>query len=198
VGPEGCRFGEIAGSRADRLKAITPNSGSEVADGELPPLHARARLFGYLLLVLAVLTLAVPAVACGLSAGAFVLDPASDDTVAPGAPGPLRSVRVKRGRSPDEDGIVSSDSDGEILLQIVAAVDDRSPAVATGHVQEGVGYRIRLVAGTLPDGLTLDEQASRAFDFAHDGTAFLRLSWIDGRTDEQEPFAATLGVSAAA
>ncbi|MES2645115.1 MAG: hypothetical protein V4850_36850 [Myxococcota bacterium] len=153
--------------------------------------------------MLLLLALSTPAHACShLLPAAFVIDPGSDDTVAPGPPGAAIAVRVNRGREPAcVDGRRASpdscDHSGTITLHFRAAVDDRSPAVETGHVQMGVGYRVRVVRGALPQPrYSAETTIASAFAFARNGTAVLSLFWIDGATDDQEAFAATLGVTA--
>jgi hypothetical protein len=155
------------------------------------------------MLVPLMLALSTPAHACSqLMPAAFAIDPGSDDTVAPGPPGEAISVRVNRGRGSEcVDGRrVAPDScasSGTVTLHFRAAVDDRSPAVETGHVQMGVGYRVRVVQGALPEHRYTDETTiASAFTFARDGTAEISLLWIDGATDDQEAFAATLAVRA--
>ncbi|MDP2309834.1 MAG: hypothetical protein Q8P18_27695 [Pseudomonadota bacterium] len=151
--------------------------------------------------MLLLLALARPADACSFdSPGSFELDPASDDTVAPSPPGELLSVRVVRGRGPEcHDGGMSSstscDDLGTLSVGFVAALDDRSPAVDTGAVQTGVGYRVRVAEGALPDGLSIDPDHDHAA-FRGDGTASLFFVWIDDASDDQDAFAATLAVTA--
>jgi hypothetical protein len=153
--------------------------------------------------LLAVIAAIRPVSACSLVAPpAFTLDPGSDDIVPPAPPGDVVSVRINRGHGPAcvEGRLIPGDTCddlGTIYLTIQAAMDDRSPEPKAGHVQSGVGYRTRLVAGTLPDGLTIDDTlTASAFDFEHVGAAELLFWSVDEGKDGQDAFSATLAVKA--
>jgi uncharacterized protein (TIGR03382 family) len=131
-----------------------------------------------------------PAFACSFVTGSaheVVANP--DDTVAPTA-ATEEGVSIVRGVGPQCVGPACSSSScddlGRIELSLGAASDDVSAA-------ENIGYRLRVIEGALPDGLTVDE--TRRADSLADGTANLLLLWIDEAEDEQEPFDFVLGVT---
>ena len=142
------------------------------------------------MLALALALAVSPAFACSFALGSpheTVDDPS--DTVAPTAPGE-KSVGVVRGVGPECVGVSCSSSScddlGRIDVQLDASDDDVS-------APENIGYRMRVVEGTLPDGLTVDE--TRRADSVAGGVARLTLLWVDEATDEQEPFDFVLGVA---
>lgn len=142
------------------------------------------------MLILALLT--PPAHACMILTGAehvVVENPA--DISAPTAPGEV-TVRVTRGVGPTCVGPMCSstscDDLGTVSLSFPASTDDTS-------VPEAIGYRLRMIDGTLPAGLSLGEP-QRAARVGDDGTVSLPLVWIDDATNDQEPFDFTLGVTA--
>jgi hypothetical protein len=98
---------------------------------------------------------------------------------------PMPAVALRRGPAPEGCGaqqITSCDGVGSLGITPVAT-DDRSAAAQ-------IGFRLRVVAGNLPDGLTLpstDIQASS-------GTIYLQ--WDDGIEDDHEAFSFTLELSA--
>ena len=146
------------------------------------------------------LTSAVPeAAACLFEVpGTFELDPASNDAVSPGSPGEPATVRIGRGDGPVHyDNCISESTScdwaGTISVAFVPAQDDRSPEEGELSIQEGVGYFLRHVDGTLPDGLTVPEEPTAAF--LREGVASILLLWRDGETAEQEPFEFTLGIT---
>lgn len=136
--------------------------------------------------------LAPPAAACSFATGAaheVVANPA--DTTAPSTP-EAPELTVKRGVGPTCDAFgscrsTSCDDIGLVELALPPATDDVS-------APEHVGYRLRVLDGTLPDGLTVDE--TRRADAISGDVATLALIWIDEATDEQEAFDFTLGVTA--
>jgi hypothetical protein len=142
------------------------------------------------MLALALALAVSPAFACSFALGSpheTVDDPS--DTVAPTAPGE-KSVGVVRGVGPECVGVSCSSSScddlGRIDVQLDASDDDVS-------APENIGYRMRVVEGTLPDGLTVDE--TRRADSVSGGVARLTLLWVDEAVDEQEPFDFVLGVA---
>ena len=65
-----------------------------------------------------------------------------------------------------------------ISMEVVSVSDNSAP-------QENLGFEIHEVGeGVLPNGLQIESGASRAFG---DRRALV-LSWIDGSSDQQEPF----------
>lgn len=133
-----------------------------------------------------------PAAACDFAIGAaheVVANPA--DTTAPSAP-EVPALSVKRGVAPTCDAFgtcqsTSCDGIGLVELTFAASTDDVSDPAR-------VGYRLRVVEGSLPDGLTVDE--TRRADAIDGDVAVLTLLWSDEATDDQEPFDFTLGVTA--
>jgi hypothetical protein len=98
---------------------------------------------------------------------------------------PTPAVVVRRGPSPDGCGaqqITSCDGVGSISITPVAT-DDRSPAAQ-------IGFRLRVVAGNLPDRLTLPSTDIQALSGA------INLHWDDGIEDDHEAFSFTLELSA--
>ena len=90
---------------------------------------------------------------------------------------------IDRGTGPqlNSDGpqlATSCDDLGVISMEVVSASDNSAP-------QENLGFEIHEVGeGVLPNGLQIESGASRAFG---DRRALV-LSWIDGSSDQQEPF----------
>ena len=120
------------------------------------------------------------------SSGPYLLEMRAPETSAEGeAPGEVSvsAVSVSRGRGAQSlgcDGAMRSSCDdlGSILLELEPATDPDSSA-------REVGYVIEVVRGEAPDGLRIlgvAQLAEREGD-----TSVLRLGWIDGATDEQEP-----------
>ncbi len=88
------------------------------------------------------------------------------------------SVDIRRGRGPEGGGCegessTSCDDLGRVALHVVAPADDR-----TGP--EAMGYRLELVDGELPDGVTLPTAPVRP-----EG-GVIGLTWGDGADDAQE------------
>ena len=96
------------------------------------------------------------------------------------------SVLITRGRGPvcvnGACASTSCDDKGIVSLQFSPASDDRTSL-------ESMGYRAVLLEGSLPDTLSLSENAVL-------GPERLNLLWIDGATAEQEPLDFTLGLIA--
>jgi hypothetical protein len=143
-------------------------------------------------MVLTLLLLAVPdTFACSFVLGdphAITANP--EDTTAPTAPADIEG-RLHRGVGPTQGlfGASSSSCDdlGWIELELDVAVDDVSAT-------ENVGYQLRILDGSLPDGLQVEE--TRRIDFLNGDRGVLTLLWVDGATDEQESFDFTLGIAA--
>lgn len=119
------------------------------------------------------------------------LDPAEQavDRTAPGdvVPG---AVSIKRGVGPRSEGCdgqmaTSCDDLGQLVIGLTAPTDDRTPGTK-------LGYRVRLVGGALPPGLTLPTEPVTAVERSG-GLVFV---WIDGATDEQEEISFDITVTA--
>ena len=87
---------------------------------------------------------------------------------------------VTRGKGPKSAGCNSQsasscDDLGRLLLHFKPSTDPDSEATA-------VGYRLRLVAGSVPAGLDVPREPLVA------GGGMIQLLWIDGATDDQEEF----------
>lgn len=125
------------------------------------------------------LMLSVAAWACSVAPDApFETEPDPDDTVAPQEP-VLEALDVRRGKGPESAGCgramtTSCDDIGFITLTFAQPEGDT-------HAADAIGYAIRFVGGTLPDGLEAPEGLWAG--------PSLHLYWIDGATDDQEPFA---------
>lgn len=131
-----------------------------------------------------------PAAACSFAApAAHEVDPAADDTVAPGAPTESAVDQLVRGRGPDCDaaGICSStscDDIGTLVLSWASGGDDQTPDAA-------LGVRVTVVEGTAPAGLwPLDDAV------VPDTPGGLVLHWIDGASDDQEALSFVLELTA--
>jgi MYXO-CTERM domain-containing protein len=108
------------------------------------------------------------------------LDPAAQqvDRTSPTL-GPTPAVQVQRGPSPQQAGcgVQSTSCDGLGSISITPAVaDDRAPA-------SEIGFRLRLTAGSLPEGLALPSGDIRATSGA------IYFHWTDGTERDHEPFA---------
>lgn len=119
-----------------------------------------------------------------------VVDPAEADVdKEPPAKIETVGVEIRRGEGP-EGGCsrtsTSCDDIGSITLVPTPPSDNRT-------APNELGYRIRLVGGTLPEGLSLPSEAWRA-----EGSNFpaLSLRWIDGSTDDQEAIDFTITLTA--
>jgi MYXO-CTERM domain-containing protein len=117
----------------------------------------------------------------------FEVDPTMSvaDVRAPELTG-LSVTTIKRGKSSENTGCGSSGSSCDDLgwIGILPAVtDDRTPTAE-------LGYALSLVEGKLPEGLELPSQR---FKLPAPGKE-IRLSWLDGQTDDQEPFDFVLSV----
>lgn len=119
--------------------------------------------------------------------------PAEADTVPPTLDGPV-ATEVVRGAFL---GGTSCSDLGFLTLTFPPAVDDQAPAdddPARTDEWPGVGYRLTLADGNLPDGLTLGETPIHA---RKDGEeAALDLVWIDGTEAAQDPLGFTLTLHA--
>ena len=135
---------------------------------------------------------AVPdaAASCLAGSGPFTLDPASDDTLAPGPPGALVRVGVHRGHGPVTSNCLTAVSSGaDCGLLHVSFI----PAEDPDHAQEEVGYLLRQVDGTLPDGLLLPTTPIAAR--FQTGVAFLSVHWRDAPVTEKPTVLFTLAVT---
>lgn len=137
----------------------------------------------------ALCALATPARACSFPDNQpYTIDPQAQATDATPPSAPVATVQsVKRGKGPEYAGCSQSASScddlGTILLQ-VSATDDQTDTAS-------LGYRIELVSGSLPSGLTLPATAVRP---ALSGG--LLLVWLDGASDDQEALTFELSVRA--
>jgi len=147
-----------------------------------------------LLAVVAVLASGPTAEACKLvSNPPHSVEPGEQavDHVPPSAP-IVRVAQVKRGHdtSPGACGGSASDCDGTGVVELeVAAQDDRSTA-------DRLGYRVQLVSGSLPEGLSIPAAPVRPL-LSPDKVASRRLifSW-DDRTTGHHSLGFTLAVAA--
>jgi hypothetical protein len=128
----------------------------------------------------------VAAWACSIAADPpFEVQPDPDDTVAPMEP-LLQELDIRRGKGPEAAGCgrtatTSCDDIGFITLTFAQPEGD-------AHDAAEIGYRVRYVGGTLPHALEPPEGLWAG--------PSLHLHWIDGATDDQEPFAFELEVVA--
>ncbi len=98
----------------------------------------------------------------------------SDPTdVQPPEPFEVGGVDITRGHGPVDGAMSSCDDLGFIHVSLTHP--------------EPVGVRIVAVEGLLPEGMSLDVAA--------EATEWLQLLWVDGRTDEQEPFDFVVGLA---
>jgi len=109
------------------------------------------------------------------------------DTTPPPAIVEADATVSRRGTGPSCEGLGSTSSSscddiGMFSVRLTPGVDDRT---ADGDL----GYRVVLVSGSLPKGMTLPAHTVKP-PFGHE----LLLFWDDGATDDQEAFSATLGV----
>jgi MYXO-CTERM domain-containing protein len=143
-------------------------------------------------LVAAAITTAIgapaPARACSFAGPpVHVVDPAmqATDQTAPMLK-PLDAPTVARGFAPGAcSGSASSCDDIGIIQVFPNATDDMTAA-------DRIGYRLTLAAGVLPSGLTLPADA---IDL-EPGYPYLRLTWVDGASDNQDAFEFTLAIVA--
>jgi uncharacterized protein (TIGR03382 family) len=119
----------------------------------------------------------------------FEIDPAmqATDHQPPVLTG-LAVTDIKRGRGPESTGCGSSGSSCDDLGWIginPAVTDDHTPA-------EKLGFLVSVVGGKLPQGLDVPAEPLR---LPLPGQQIV-LSWLDGASDDQEPFDFTLSVVA--
>ena len=119
-----------------------------------------------------------------------VVDPAEAD-VDKEPPVKIEAVgmEVRRGKGPRggcSPTSTSCDDIGTITLVPTPPSDDRTPS-------NELGYRIRLVSGTVPSGLTIPTEAWRVENGVVPG---LYLRWIDGASDDQEAIDFTVVLAA--
>lgn len=121
-----------------------------------------------------------PAHACSIAAPPTLqIDPGIEDDVPP-APPVVLGVEIQRGRGPRDHMITSCDDIGSIRIEVARPEGDPDGI-------EEVGYRLRLLDGRLPRGLTLPGDDALLGEL-------LRLHWVDGATDDQDAFAFTLAL----
>ena len=132
-------------------------------------------------------TLVTPVHACSLAGNqAHTVDPQAQATDASPPSAPVVTIQtIQRGKGPEGCGqaVFSCDDLGWIILQ-VSATDEQTAAGS-------LGYRIELVSGSLPSGLSLPATAVRPAT-----SGGLLLSWIDGRSDDQEALGFVLSIRA--
>lgn len=132
------------------------------------------------------LALAEPAaVACSLVGPTPLVIVPSDDAMPPAIP-MLGEPEINRGRGPRGFLIRSSTSCDDIgwIDVSAASTDDTTPA-------EELGFEVEVLDGELPDGLTLPDGPLTYFT---PGT--LSWTWLDGATNDQEPFSFVVAVTA--
>ena len=118
--------------------------------------------------------------ACSIAAPPTLqIDPRIEDEVPP-APPVVLGVEIRRGRGPRGGMVTSCDDIGAIEIEVARPEGDPDDP-------EEVGYRLKLLAGKLPEGLALPGEDALL-------GAFLRLHWLDGATDHQEAFSFTLAL----
>ena len=129
-----------------------------------------------------------PARACSIAGPPIhVVDPAmqATDQTAPTL-APLDAPTVARGFAPGGCSRSSSSCDDIGIIQVFPkAMDDMTAA-------DRIGYRLTLAAGVLPSGLTLPADAIEL----EPGYPYLRLTWVDGASDNQDAFEFTLAIVA--
>lgn len=99
-------------------------------------------------------------------------------------------VEIRRGKGPEggcSQSSTSCDDIGLITLIPTPPSDNRTDA-------DELGYRIRLVGGEVPSGLTIPTEAWRLQTSSP--PAALSLHWIDGATDDQESIDFTVTLAA--
>jgi hypothetical protein len=136
------------------------------------------------------MTLAAHAWCCEVaSPSPLVIDPA-EQAVDVTPPGQVSVVvpQLKRGVGPSGSGCgsqtaTSCDDLGRLTLRVAAPAEDRT-------APEQLGYRIRVVAGTPPSGLTFPDGAVVQYAWGLD------FAWIDGATNDQEPIDFVIDVAA--
>jgi MYXO-CTERM domain-containing protein len=180
------------GDRGGARAATTTTSAGVGASPAAPrcyDLRMRSAIFG-LILVAAALH-APDASACSIPAPSELVVDTAEQAVDHAAPATVATVgvAVQRGRAPKSEGCgsmaaSSCDDLGIVTLTPTAPADDRTDASA-------LGYRVRLVAGALPDGSSLWPKA-----VVPGVGGGLALVWIDGADDEQEPVDFTVTVAA--
>jgi MYXO-CTERM domain-containing protein len=128
-----------------------------------------------------------PARACSIAVPPIhVLDPAmqATDQTPPTLP-PTSVPAIARGYAPSGcSGSASTCDDIGIVSLFPNAMDDVTPP-------ERIGFRITLAGGALPSGFTLPADA-----IEQDPGSALRLTWVDGATDNQDAIDFTLSIIA--
>lgn len=139
----------------------------------------------------AALLRAPDAAACSIAAPSELVIDAAEQAVDHTAPGPPSAVTVslQRGRAPQSSGCgetmsTSCDDLGFVTFFPKPPADDRTASAE-------LGYRVRLVGGSLPSEATLWPKAIVA-----GAGGGLTLTWIDGANDDQEPLDFTVTLAA--
>lgn len=136
-------------------------------------------------LALVSLGLATPAAACSLVGPEVLLvDTSLEDVQPPEAP-EITAIEITRGRGPQPAGpgrSVSTSCDDLGIVSLSITQPDGGP-----DPDGDVGYLLELAEGTLADGMSLPTEPWLG--------PILTLSWIDGATDDQEPFDALLAIT---
>lgn len=98
-------------------------------------------------------------------------------------------IEIRRGNGPEggcSQSSTSCDDIGSIAIVPTPPSDNRTASAE-------LGYRIRLVGGGVPSGLTIPTEALRVQSSDFPG---LYLRWIDGATDDQESIDFTITLAA--
>lgn len=126
------------------------------------------------------------AAACSYDASRpFSLDPSKKGDTTPPGEVIVGQVWVKRGAAPQGQALDTCAELGKIEMAVTPPRDDRTPS-------DRMGYRVALVGGQVPMGLTLPADPI----LVTESTGHLTLVWIDGETDQQEPCSFDVDVSA--
>jgi len=98
-------------------------------------------------------------------------------------------VEIRRGKGPQggcSQTSTSCDDIGSITIVPTPPSDNRTPS-------DELGYRVRLVGGVAPSGLTIPTEAVR---LQSGDPPALYLHWIDGATDDQEAIDFSIALTA--
>ncbi len=122
----------------------------------------------------------------------FTVEQNPDDTTAPGAVSEV-SMQIQRGVGPMSDGcdqvMTSCDDLGWLSLRFQAPQDDQNGP-------EDIGYRLEVVEGTPPGDLGFPSTLIIPQGGVSDGEVSFVFPWLDGASDEQEPFSFVLRITA--
>lgn len=140
--------------------------------------------------LLAWMFFAESAAACDYGTGVLTVE-ASGNGERPGAIGDV-TYTVRRGKGPERNGceqsMTSCDDIGSVALHFAPSEDADSEFGA-------VGYRIRVVEGTLPEDLQLPSEPLLASRDGDEGDATIWLRFVDGAHDEQESIAFAIRIT---